>query len=455
MRWPDDVLRSPTVGAPLRHERPHALTDGAQRWPVVDRVPLLLASERAWLDELLGLLDAGEDRRARALLLGDRTSGSVDGDVLADRMLAGGPSLRVTLDRLAADPDARHAHASLLPDHLAALALLGSRHASGPVAVLGAGGGLLVRDVARAGLEVVGVDHDPVLLWVARRFGSARARLVAADPEDAVRVLPDRTFGTAVVSARHVAALAQPGPHGPAVVGLAAEVARVATTWLAVGVQPDDVLAGAGFAGAPVTALADGLRAGGGVVVGPVRADGVVGSSEGWGVTAGPGGATLDLARPPDGASLRRNPLLLPLPGGDAGQWAAAWPTPHAPPGADWTLAVTDADDPAARASGAGPRRREPGGGRPRAPPRAGGPARAVVSRRAGRVRAAPDRAPGPVRLLTLTPREPGRSPGRTTDRWWHDPTHRPRTLAWTTTATTGTGGRAYAPSARSRRSPA
>lgn len=338
MRWPDDVLRSPLTGLPLRHDRPHSLSDGARRWPVVDRIPLLLADRLDWLAELLALLDRGEDRRARLHLLQDAPGADRDA-ALVEPMLGGGPSLRDTLDRLAVDPDARHAHAWLLPDHLAGLALVASRHVGGPVAVVGAGAGALVRDLAHAGLEVVGVDRDPVLLWIARRFSAPSARLVAATtgPDDLL-VLPSRTFGTAVLTPR---AARQPRARLP-------ELARIAAAWVAVGVHPRDAADCDGVAAAPVESLADDLVAGRPPTTGPVRPWarprpgapplGDAAAVSPLGIAATPGGGALRLDLPPRGAVVRRNPLLLPLPGGARDEWAAAWPTPARPPGADWTL---------------------------------------------------------------------------------------------------------------------
>ncbi len=72
MNWRDDELVNPLSGETLKRDSPHSFSDGTERFPVIAHIPYLRANRNQLRREVLGKLDAGDERGATILLLQDR-----------------------------------------------------------------------------------------------------------------------------------------------------------------------------------------------------------------------------------------------------------------------------------------------------------------------------------------------------------------------------------------------
>lgn len=327
--WPDGALRSPVTLHPLSADTPHSLAAGTERWPVVDGIPFLRADRRQLADTALHALDAGDAETALVLLLGDqdgwaRTPPPTEVSRRALVRGRGGASFRDAMDALALGPVAAYfAHRWSDPTFLSGLALA-EAHWTNPAQVfeLACGAGHYLREFARAAGDVTGADLVFAKLWLARHWVAPGARLVCFDAavpwplgdgsaelvfcHDALYFLPEkphvaqemrRVAGSGAVLVGHA--------HNALVDNLSAgeplPPARYASLFQAHGIAPpllyDDreLTAALVEARAPrpadVTALADAPAV-------------CVASNAGqprpvWG----------GLAMPPEGTTLRRNPL--------------------------------------------------------------------------------------------------------------------------------------------------
>ena len=182
-----DGWRSPVSGEPLHADTPHSLSDGAQRWPVVEAIPFLRANRRALADAALQALDDGDTVEATVRLLADqddwaRTPPPSDD---ARRHLvrqSDALSFRAAMDLLAFGPVATYfAHRWSDPTFLSGLALAEAHAAPGPLFELACGAGHFLREFARHSVSATGADIVFAKLWLARRYIAPTARLVCFD----------------------------------------------------------------------------------------------------------------------------------------------------------------------------------------------------------------------------------------------------------------------------------
>lgn len=186
--WADDCLLSPFNGRPLRRDTAHSLTDGAERYPVIDEIPFL----RTGRDELrrcaLASLDAGNARGALAELLRDqddwaRTPPPSAGDVEA--LIDGeAKTLRDAMRRLnfAAVAD-YFAFRWSDPTFLSGLALLNAHlpPQASLVFELACGIGHFCREFELRGINVIGADVVFAKLYLARHYVAPSCRYICFD----------------------------------------------------------------------------------------------------------------------------------------------------------------------------------------------------------------------------------------------------------------------------------
>ncbi len=337
-------LRSPTTGAPLRQDTPHSLTDGRQRWPVVDEIAYLRTGRAELVRAALARLDGADEAGALALLLADADDwwdGAAPDPadlrtLIADRDRL---TLRDAMQLLAYGRVADYfAHRWSDPTFLAGLALIEAHWADpGSAFELACGIGHYLRELRLRGVAATGADVVFSKLWLARHWVvGPDARLVCFDaagpwPLDDVRadlVLCQDAFYFLEPKADVLRRLRDiAGPNGILAIGhihnrdapnlsagtgvTAAEIAALFPDGI---VYDDDELTLAASAGCdPQPRPPADLR-----------------SVEAFSVAAGPGlrrrsrAATGLLTLPPPGARLRRNPLYA---GGGASEGALAWPS--------------------------------------------------------------------------------------------------------------------------------
>jgi SAM-dependent methyltransferase len=219
-------LLSPLTRERLRADGPHALADGARRWPVVDGIPFLRVGREDLADEALAALDAGDRASALVLLLADQDDwartpppdrGALAGLVAdADRL-----TFREAMDLLAFGGVATYfAHRWSDPTFMAGLALTEAHRGDARRAFeVACGAGHHLRELLRVGVAAAGGDVVFAKLWLARRWVAPAADLVCFDAA-APWPVPD---GSADLVACHDALYFLPAkPH------VAAEMRRVA-----------------------------------------------------------------------------------------------------------------------------------------------------------------------------------------------------------------------------------
>ena len=336
------ALRSPVSGCPLEPDTPYSLHDGAgERWPVIDSIPYLRTGRASLVANALARLDAGDSDAALALLLADQddwwTGPPADPASLAALVRdASRLSFRDAMGHLDFGRVGDYfAHRWSDPTYLGGLALLEAHWAAPRSAFeLCCGAGHYLRELTRRGVACTGADVVFAKLWLARHWIvgdgvdlvcfdaaspwplDARADLVFChdafyflEPKPVIaarlreRVAPGGTLALAHIHNRDIA------NHSSGAAASAEELARLfpaaiiyddaeLTRALVEGRAPVDGPWSA-LAGVEAFSLVEGQEAGRHVAA---RAP-----------TAG-------LAMPPDGASLRRNPLY-------AADDRVAWPS--------------------------------------------------------------------------------------------------------------------------------
>jgi SAM-dependent methyltransferase len=315
-------LHSPVTGLALHADTPHSLSDGRQRWPIVDDIPFLRADRIDLAEQALAALDAGDAFQAAVLLLSDqdRWARTKPPSEDARRSLVrqqGAVSFRAAMDLLAYGPVGTYfAHRWSDPTFLSGLALAEAHRAPGSIFELACGAGHFLREFGRTHTVVAGGDVVFSKLWLARHYLAPRARLVCFDAadgwpfanaafdtvfcHDAFYFLPDKP---------HVAAEMRRVAAGPVLVGHAHNA-------LVDNLSAGSPMAPAGYAalfGTPLlyddrelTAALVEARAPVPIDVAALAAAPAVAMAAGAGA---PRAVTAGVAMPRDGTLLRRNPL--------------------------------------------------------------------------------------------------------------------------------------------------
>ena len=171
------ALISPTSGARLRADTLHSLSDGLERWPMVDAIPYLRTGREDVVRGALACLDAGDRTGALVGLLADQDDWWDGPPPLADELshlvaARDGLSLREAMALLGYGRVADYfAHRWSDPTFLAGLALLESHWAAPAGAFeLACGIGHYLRELALHGVEVAGADVVFSKLWLARHW---------------------------------------------------------------------------------------------------------------------------------------------------------------------------------------------------------------------------------------------------------------------------------------------
>ncbi|GAC1543985.1 MAG: hypothetical protein NVS3B16_11220 [Vulcanimicrobiaceae bacterium] len=333
---------SPVDATPLAADTPHSLADGRTRWPVVDGIPYLRVGRDALRERALAALDSGDPTSALVALLGDRGDWARDLPPSDDalRRLVGNIAVltfREAMNALAYGPAAVEAtHRWSDPAYLAGLALLAAhRPTHGRALEVACGTGHSLRELARLGVETLGADIVFSKLWLARHFVAPTAELVCFDVEhpwpvrehathlvycnDAFHFLANK--GHVVAEMRRVM-----GPGGTLLIGHA-HTRRFED--IAAG-EPLDaemygalVDASAMYDDAELTRALVDVRAPHAKAAAALDAVGVVSLVAGGG--AGPARAVSgDVAMPPLGTHVRRNPLYLR---DSDGRYRIRWPS--------------------------------------------------------------------------------------------------------------------------------
>ena len=329
-------LLSPTSGQPLAADTPHSLSDGwGGRWPVVDGIPYLRTESEGLVALALEHLDAGRPDEALVALLTDQdgwwTGPATDLSELR-RLVAERDTLtlRDAMALLRFGPVADYfAYRWSDPTYLAGLALL-EAHWTGPDTAfeLACGIGHYLRELTGRGVACLGADVVFAKCWLAKHWVARQAEYVVFDAgatwpigaarfdlvqcHDAFYFMPRQAFvadrlraavapgGTLAVSHVHNSGYAK-GAKGPA---------KRADEWAAL--FPDATVH-------DERALLDALIDAGAPAPIGWRDDPAV---EAWSLVEGGGPARAvagGLALPPEGAALRRNPLL--------GEEGVRWPS--------------------------------------------------------------------------------------------------------------------------------
>ena len=171
------ALLSPTTGLALRPEGFHVLTDGRERWPVLDGIPYLRTGRDALVAQVLAAIDVGDPDAALALLLADHDDwwdGPTPTEPDLRELIAGRDalSLRDAMALLAYGRVGDYfAHRWSDPTFLAGLALLDAHWAAPASAFeLACGIGHYARELARRGVRFMGGDVVFSKLWLARHW---------------------------------------------------------------------------------------------------------------------------------------------------------------------------------------------------------------------------------------------------------------------------------------------
>ncbi len=334
-------LRSPASGRPLHADTEHSLSDGRERWPVVEGIPFLRRDRRELAEAALAALDGGSALDATVLLLADqdnwaRTPPPAEAARREVVRYANALTFRAAMDLLAFGPVATYfAHRWSDPTFMSGLALAEAHAARGSIFELACGAGHFLREFARlstgtgdAAGPVTGADIVFAKLWLARRFVAPSARLLCFDAADPWP-FADRVFDTVfchdafyfLPEKPHVAAEMRRVSGGPVLVGHAHN-ALVDNLSAGSPLSPADYAALFGtpllYDDRELTAAAVEQRA-----PRPAAAE-ALGTAPAIALAAGAGqprAVSGALAMPPPGQELRRNPLYH---GG-----AIRWPSPR------------------------------------------------------------------------------------------------------------------------------
>ena len=186
-RWGDGVLRSPVSGLALRQDSAYAISDGLERWPVMDGIPYLRTGRGALVGRVLGALDEGRTEDALVELLADQDDWARTPPPDADALRAlvrgrGGFSFREAMDRLAFGAVGIYfAHRWSDPTFLSGLALAEAHGPLGRVFELACGAGHFLREFGRGGGAAAGGDVVFAKLWLARHYLAPDASLACFD----------------------------------------------------------------------------------------------------------------------------------------------------------------------------------------------------------------------------------------------------------------------------------
>ncbi|GAC1305743.1 MAG: hypothetical protein NVSMB21_07730 [Vulcanimicrobiaceae bacterium] len=319
---------TPLLRPSWRYDTPHSCTDGSRRWPVIESIPYLRAGREALAARALAALDDGDATEALALLLADRdewdrTTVPSHARLRALANDAAELTFRAAMDALAYGGVATYfAHRFGDPTFVAGLGLLAAhRPRDGSRSFeLACGAGHYLRELARAGVAVAGGDVVFSKLWLARRYLAPHAALVCFDASapwpiasaaydlahvhDALYFLPEKTHvarelrrvlragGTLAISHAHNAAVENLSAGAPL------DRAGYAALFPEAVAYDDRALARAVVeAAVPLVAADDAL-------------DGAPAFAFVTGPTACvPRACADDVALPPRGATLTRNPL--------------------------------------------------------------------------------------------------------------------------------------------------
>ena len=183
------TLHDPDTGSPLTADTTHSLSGDDGRWPVCAGVPYLRTGRDAIRHEALRLLDAGDADGGLAVLLIDQDpfAPAAPPTVAECRSLvtdvrAGRCGLREAMARLHFGPVADYfAVRTSTPTFLSGLGLLSQYGGDLPVVEVACGLGQLIREPARRGGSVAGIDLVFSKLWLARQFVTPDAQLVCGD----------------------------------------------------------------------------------------------------------------------------------------------------------------------------------------------------------------------------------------------------------------------------------
>lgn len=188
MIWQNGELISPLSGKPLEFDSAHSLSDGENRFPVVDEIPFLRVGRDDLRAKVLRALDTGDERAALILLFQDQ-----------DDWARGAAPSETDLQPLFENPHLtlRQAMRCLRygavadyfayrwsdPTFVSGLALL--EHHLSPAAKnvfeLACGIGHYLREFNLRGIRAVGADVVFSKLWLARNFVAPNARLICFD----------------------------------------------------------------------------------------------------------------------------------------------------------------------------------------------------------------------------------------------------------------------------------
>jgi SAM-dependent methyltransferase len=180
-------LHDPLTGLPLHPDTPHSLSDGGQRWPVVDDIPFLRTDRTDLVEQALAALDAGQPFEATVVLLSDQDAWARTKQPSEDARRSllrqqGALSFRAAMDLLAFGPVGTYfAHRWTDPTFLSGLALAEAHRVPGTIFELACGAGHFLREFARTHETVAGGDVVFAKLWLARHYIAPQAKLVCFD----------------------------------------------------------------------------------------------------------------------------------------------------------------------------------------------------------------------------------------------------------------------------------
>lgn len=188
MIWQNGELMNPVSGKPLAFDSAHSLTDGENRFPVIDQIPFLRVGRDDLRAKVLEKLDADEEQDALILLFRDqddwaRSEPPNEADlqpIFENQNL----TLRQTMRCLRYGAVADYfAHRWSDPTFTSGLALLEWHLPPNAKTVfeLACGIGHYLRELISRNIEAVGADVVFSKLWLARKFVAPNARLVCLD----------------------------------------------------------------------------------------------------------------------------------------------------------------------------------------------------------------------------------------------------------------------------------
>ena len=188
MIWRDEELTNPFSGKRFRRDSPHSVSDGENRFPVVEEIPYLRANRDELRDKILNRLEAGDEKAALILLLRDQDDwargeppNETDLQPLFENQNL---SLREAMSCLRYGAVADYfAHRWSDPTFVSGLALL-EYHlppSAKTICELACGIGHYLREFQTRGIAAVGADVVYSKLWLARKFVAPNARLVCLD----------------------------------------------------------------------------------------------------------------------------------------------------------------------------------------------------------------------------------------------------------------------------------